>query len=81
MSRLIDADDLQKGKRKMHSSDWSGDFWDYAVLIEDIDNAPTVDAVPVEIYKNVYDELQKLKYKYRNVDDDDVWKCNMKALR
>lgn len=24
-------------KRKMQSSDWSGDFWDYAVLVADID--------------------------------------------
>jgi hypothetical protein len=28
--------EIKKHRRKMQSSDWSGDFWDYAVLLEDI---------------------------------------------
>ena len=32
------ANKLKKRSRKMQSSDFSGDFWDAAVLVEDIDN-------------------------------------------
>ena len=32
------ANKLKKHSRKMQSSDFSGDFWDEAVLVEDIDN-------------------------------------------
>lgn len=32
------AEILKKHGRKMCSSDFSGEFWDYAVLVEDIDN-------------------------------------------
>lgn len=32
------ANKLKKHSRKMQSSDFSGDFWDVAVLVEDIDN-------------------------------------------
>lgn len=32
------ANKLKKHSRKMQSSDFSGDFWDAAVLVEDIDN-------------------------------------------
>lgn len=32
------AERLKKHSRKMQSSDFSGDFWDAAVLVEDIDN-------------------------------------------
>ena len=45
--RLIDANSLLRHKRKMSGADFGGEFWDEAVLISDIKNAPTVDAVPV----------------------------------
>ena len=32
------AERLKKHSRKMQSSDFSGDFWDAAVLVEDIDS-------------------------------------------
>ena len=32
------ANKLKKHSRKMQSSDFSGDFWDEAVLVEDIDD-------------------------------------------
>ena len=31
------AEKIKKHSRKMQSSDFSGDFWDAAVLVEDID--------------------------------------------
>ena len=45
--RLIYANSLLRHKRKMSGADFGGEFWDEAVLISDIKNAPTVDAVPV----------------------------------
>ena len=45
--RLIDANSLLRHKRKMSGADFGGEFWDEAVLISDIKNAPTVDAVEV----------------------------------
>ena len=45
--RLIDANALLRHKRKMSGADFGGEFWDEAVLISDIKNAPTVDAVEV----------------------------------
>ena len=44
---LIDADAVLRHKRKMSGADFSGEFWDEAVLAYDIKNAPTVDAVEV----------------------------------
>ena len=44
---LIDANTLLRHKRKMSGADFGGEFWDEAVLVSDIKNAPTVDAVPV----------------------------------
>ena len=32
------AEKLKQHKRKMKGFDWSDEFWDYAVLAEDIDN-------------------------------------------
>ena len=29
--------DIEKHRRKVQSSDWSGEFWDYAVLLNDIE--------------------------------------------
>lgn len=45
--RLIDANALLRHKRKMSGADFGGEFWDEAVLISDIKNAHTVDAVEV----------------------------------
>ena len=45
--RLIDANSLLRHKRKMSGADFGGEFWDEAVSISDIKNAPTVDAVEV----------------------------------
>ena len=57
--RLIDANSLLRHKRKMSGADFGGEFWDEAVLISDIKNAPTVDAVEVvrcrECYHNTHD--------------------------
>ena len=47
MARLVVADALLRHKRKMSGADFGGEFWDEAVLVSDIKNAPTVDAVPV----------------------------------
>ena len=44
---LIDANALLQHKRKMSGADFGGEFWDEAVLVSDIINATTVDAVPV----------------------------------
>ena len=44
---LIDADVALRHKRKMSGADFGGEFWDEAVLVSDIKNAPTIDAVPV----------------------------------
>ena len=46
-TRLIDANALLRHKRKMSGADFGGEFWDEAVLVSDIENAPTVDAVKV----------------------------------
>ena len=46
-NRLIDANALLRHKRKMSGADFGGEFWDEAVLVSDIKNAPTVDAVEV----------------------------------
>ena len=45
--RLIDANALLWHKRKMSGAEFGGEFWDEAVLVSDIKNAPTIDAVPV----------------------------------
>lgn len=44
---MIDRDALLKHQRKMRGFELSpeDEFWDYAVLAEDIRNAPTIDPV------------------------------------
>ena len=37
---LIDADVALRHKRKMSGADFGGEFWDEAVLVSDIMNAP-----------------------------------------
>ena len=43
----IKREAVLKHKRKMQGEDWSGEFWDEAVLCEDICNIPAVDVVEV----------------------------------
>ena len=45
--RLIDANVLLRHKRKMRGADFGGEFLDEAVLVSDIEDALTVDAVKV----------------------------------
>ena len=47
MKRYVDVDELLKHKRKMQGFSWSGDFWDEAVLCDDIRNAPTADVAEI----------------------------------
>ena len=47
MDEYIKRAEVLKHQRKMSSSDWSGAFWDYAVLAEDIEKMPTADVVEV----------------------------------
>ena len=57
MARLIDTDAVIRHKRKMSGADFGGEFWDEAVLVSDIKNAPTIDAVPVSELKKLRDYL------------------------
>ena len=43
----IKREDVLKHKRKMSSADFGGEFWDEAVLCEDICKIPTADVVEV----------------------------------
>ena len=69
---LIDADALLRHKRKMSGADFGGEFWDEAVLVSDIKNAPTVDAVPVVRCKNCKYFKTRLCQNENNHDD---WFC------
>ena len=55
--RLIDADAVIRHKRKMSGADFGGEFWDEAVLVSDIKNAPAIDAVPVSELEELRDYL------------------------
>lgn len=72
-NRLIDANALIKHKRKMSGADFGGEFWDEAVLVSDINNAPTVDAVKVvrckhcehcDWYTKIYELTGLIETKY-----------------
>lgn len=62
----VDRYEILKHKRKMKGFGISqeDDFWDYAVLEEDITNAPTADVVEVK-----HGEWEKVKGK-------DYWTCS-----
>ena len=47
MKKYVDAEELLKHKRKMRGFDLCEEFWDEAVLCEDIKNAPAADVVEV----------------------------------
>lgn len=52
MKKYVDAEELLKHKRKMRGFDLCEEFWDEAVLCEDIYNAPAADVVEVVRCKN-----------------------------
>ncbi len=47
MAEYIEREAVLKHKRKMSGADFGGEFWDEAVLCEDIRKIPTADVVPV----------------------------------
>ena len=47
MAEYINREAVLKHKRKMQGEDWSGEFWDEAVLCEDIRKIPAADVVEV----------------------------------
>ena len=47
MAEYIEREEVLKHKRKMSGADFGGEFWDEAVLCEDIRKIPTADVVPV----------------------------------
>lgn len=47
MAGYIEREAVLKHKRKMSGADFGGEFWDEAVLCEDIRKIPTADVVPV----------------------------------
>ena len=47
MSEYIEREAVLQHKRKMSGADFGGEFWDEAVLCEDIKNIPTADVVEV----------------------------------
>ena len=47
MADYIKRKDALQHKRKMSSADFGGEFWDYAVLCEDIEKIPTADVAEV----------------------------------
>ena len=52
MKKYVDAEELLKHKRKMRGFDLCEEFWDEAVLCEDIKNAPAADVEEVVRCKN-----------------------------
>ncbi len=72
--RPIDADALLRHKRKMSGADFGGEFWDEAVLVSDIKNATTIDAVPVVrcrecMYHNKPPCPMRLSFNWTEEDD------------
>lgn len=57
MTEYIKREAVMRHKRKMGGEDFGGEFWDYAVLCEDIRKIPTADVVEV-----VHGEWQQNKY-------------------
>lgn len=47
MKEYIEREVVLKHKRKMSGADWSGEFWDEAVLCEVIRSIPAADVVEV----------------------------------
>ena len=47
MKEYIEREEVLKHKRKMSGADFGGEFWDEAVLCEDIRKIPTADVASV----------------------------------
>ena len=48
MDKYVKASELLKYRRKVMGCDWSGDFWEYAVLVTDIYSIPAADVAEVK---------------------------------
>lgn len=53
MAEYIEREAVLKLKRKMNGADFGGEFWDEAVLCEDIRNIPAADVVSREVFEQV----------------------------
>lgn len=58
MVEYIKREDVLRHKRKMSGADFGGEFWDEAVLCEDIRKIPTADVVEVKHGKWVLDSTR-----------------------
>lgn len=47
MTEYIKREDALRHRRKMSGADFGGEFWDFAVLCEDIERIPAADVEPV----------------------------------
>lgn len=64
MMRLIDSDNLKP------DAQWDGFYNCYsAYSISQIDDAPTVQAVPIEVLQEIRQEIEKLSPDYPYTDD------------
>lgn len=57
----IKREDVLKHKRKMSGADFGGEYWDEAVLCEDIRKIPTADVVPREIVETMHKTIERLE--------------------
>ena len=62
MAEYIKREDVLRRRRKMSGADFGGEFWDEAVLCEDIRKIPTADVAEVVRCKDC---------KYGEIDDAD----------
>ena len=70
MAEYIDREAALKHKRKMQGEDWSGEFWDEAVLCEDIEAIPAADVVEVC-------RCHECKYGDNNIQKNEIYTvCN-----
>lgn len=58
MTDYIKREDVLRHKRKMSGADFGGEFWDEAVLCEDIRKIPTADVAEVKHGKWVLDSTR-----------------------
>ena len=72
MTRLIDADALKTNAETIQTIDcWHMRTEEQAVLVEHIDNAPTIDAVPVETVCEMFGNEAPCNYGLFGVSVDD----------
>ena len=67
-NEYIKREDALRHKRKMMGCDWSGDFWDDAVLCSEIEKIPAADVT----------EVRRGKWIYHDIDENDmvIIKCS-----